>query len=74
MGKNYFVSPILESIRNSNIDENLELAHHLSAEYIKHVDKMRAYPDAEAISKLSVFHEELAELPEKTEDILNKLH
>ena len=70
--KNY-VSPILDKIRNDNFENDLKLAHALAVEYINKVDDMRVYPDEEAIKNLSMFDEDLADEPESTGEILNKL-
>ena len=70
--KNY-VSPILDKIRNDNFENDLKLAHALAVKYINKVDNMRVYPDEEAIKNLSNFDEYLADEPESTGKILNKL-
>lgn len=73
MREKYFVSPILEEIRNSNLISSLDLARDISARYIKQVDHVSVFPNEEAIRNLCVFDEALANEPEKIEDILNKL-
>ena len=73
MVENKYVSPILNKIRNDDFENDLKLAHDLSVGYMNKVDLMRVYPDEEAIRNLSMFDEDLADEPENTREILNKL-
>lgn len=69
-----YKSPILEKIRKTNFEQDLNLAHKMAVDYINQVDNMRVYPNEEAIDNLKAFDEELSDQPQKTIDILNQLN
>ncbi len=73
MREKYFVSPILEDIRSSNLVSSLDLARDISVRYINQVDHVSVFPNEEAIRNLCAFDEALANEPEKIEDILTQL-
>lgn len=72
--KNKYVSPILESIRNYDFDEDLHLAGKYALDYIHSVNSMRVYPAEEDIAALANFDVPLGEEPMANADILNMLH
>ncbi|MFZ5351816.1 MAG: pyridoxal phosphate-dependent decarboxylase family protein [Bacillota bacterium] len=74
MENSLFKSFILEKIRNTNYEEDLSTAHKMAVEYIKKVDKMRVFPDEEAIRNLKAFDEELSSEPLETSEILKQLN
>lgn len=74
MDNSFFKSKILEKIRNTNFEEDLNMAHKMAVEYIKNVDNMRVYPNQQAISNLQIFDEELSDEPVETYDILKRLN
>lgn len=74
MKNNYYVSPILEKIRNTSISDDLHLAADFAEEYINSVDSMRVYPSDEDINNLSVFSHPLPDDPTSIRGILEKLH
>ena len=74
MKKNYYISPVLEKIRNTPISDDLHLAVDFAEEYINSVDSMRVYPSAMDIDSLSVFNETLPDTPTSIRGILEKLH
>lgn len=69
-----YKSPILEDIRNHQIDGDLSLAHKFAFDYIKNVDSMRVYPSPEDLEQLQIFDTPLGNEPETTESIISQLH
>lgn len=71
---NPFISPILNTIRTSNICKDLKLAQNFAEEYISQANSMRVYPEEAAINNLCLFDTPLPEIPMDNSEILTKLH
>ena len=69
-----FTSPILDSIRNKSLEDDLDLAHGYALDYINAVDEMPVFPKKKAIDDLNIFDEALGDDPLETRDIINQLH
>lgn len=74
MKDNLFISPILENIRNKNLEEDLETAHRMAVNYVRKVDHMRVYPDKNTLENLRFFDEELSDNPAEISNILEQLN
>ena len=73
MTEKYYVSPILESIRQGSISEDLAAAHKIAENYLDTVNDRPVYPDEEAIAGLEVFEQSMPEGPTETAAILKTL-
>ncbi|BES63753.1 aminotransferase class V-fold PLP-dependent enzyme [Gottschalkiaceae bacterium SANA] len=69
-----YVSPILESIRNQGMEEELKLAHGYAWEYMQGVDERPVFPRIQDLKNLQAFEEALKDEPEETKDIITQLH
>lgn len=70
---NKYVSPILEEIRNSPVEDALKQAHDYSLDYLKNLENMPVYPKPSDIDNLSVFDEDMPTAPASTKEILDLL-
>jgi len=70
---NYFVSPILNQLRKEDSYQAIARAYALANDYMKSVSKRSVFPTPEAIDQLTLFHEDLANEPSKTLEIINML-
>lgn len=68
-----YVSPILENIRNSSIEEDLKISHDYSLDYLRNLDKMPVFPKQTDINNLSIFEEPMPVSPTSTKEILDLL-
>lgn len=71
---NKFTSPILDSIRNKCLEDDLDLVHRYALEYVNSVDEMPVFPKEKTIDDLNIFDEALGDEPQETRDIINQLH
>lgn len=69
-----FISPILERIRTTRMEDDLNLVHGYALDYLNTVDDMPVYPKEKVISELAVFDESLADEPVETKTIIDQLH
>lgn len=69
-----FTSPILDSIRNRSLEEDLDLVHGFALDYVNTVDEMPVFPKEKTINDLNIFDVPLGDAPLETRDIITQLH
>lgn len=69
-----YTSPILEKIRSTSFENDLNLVHDCALDYVNSVDEMPVYPKEKAINGLAVFDEPLTDEPVETKTIIDQLH
>ncbi len=71
---NYFESPILAKIRESDIKADLALAHKAATDYIDGIETRNIFPTDDALADLDKFDVELSDAPSTSGEVLDMLN